>query len=119
MPAGQMVIEGDLGKNVWESIRGADLRAVVELRPDGSEGRRQSDEGADELIRVLDAHSHRRMFVSVIGDAKLGGPRVRQTHSNVLILVVGNGEICGNWAYAGTVRGHPTPRLPTKELPST
>src|SRR5712671_7824192 len=111
MSACEVPVIGDLGKNVWHKIGRSEVGAVIELRANTSEARRERDEIADKLIGVFNAYSHSPMFVGVIGDAELGSPSVRHSNGEVLILIIGNSQIDRHWADAGAVGRQPTPRL--------
>src|SRR5208283_3265085 len=115
--AREIPVISDFGKDVRHEICGSRIGAVIELRADGSKARGERDIIADVLIGIFNAYSHGPMFVGVIGDAELGSPSVRHSNAEVLILIVGNGEIRRYRSDAGTVGCQPTPCLPGKKFP--
>src|SRR6266404_2758231 len=117
VPACKLSVIGNLGENIGECVRRTDLCAVIELRTNGIESRWECDEGADKLIRILNAYSSGPMLVRVIGDAELGSPRIRHSDGQVLILIVGKGQIDRHWPGAVPVGHQPAPRLSGQELP--
>src|SRR5262249_36338665 len=92
-------VVGDFGKDVWKKIGRAYLRSIIKLRAQRfAESGWKSDKSPYELIRILNAHSHRPMVVWVIGDTKLRRAGVRETDPDVLVFVVGDCQIGGHWA---------------------
>src|ERR1700722_20534265 len=59
------------------------------------------------------------MSAGVIGDAELRSAGVRYADPDVLVLVVGEGQIRGHRTQPVAVGGQPTPCLPAKDFPLT
>src|SRR3984885_7456244 len=59
------------------------------------------------------------MSAGVIGDAELRSGGVRYADPDVLVLVVGDGQIRGHRTQPVAVGGQPTPCLPAKHFPLT
>src|ERR1700729_1959801 len=59
------------------------------------------------------------MIAGVIRDAELRGTGVGYADPNVLVLVVGDGQIGGHRTQPVAVGGQPAPRLPAKQFPLT
>src|SRR5580658_11295904 len=59
------------------------------------------------------------MIACAIGDAELRGAGVGYADSEVLVLVVGDGQIGGHGTQPVAVGGQPAPCLPAKDLPLT
>src|ERR1700761_459999 len=105
MSAQNFIVVGNFRENVREGIRCAYLRAIIKLRADRSERRGERDVAADVLIRIFDPYSERPVIVRVIGDSKLSGASVRNADAEVLIFVVGDGQVGRHRADTITIRG--------------
>src|SRR5580704_16123340 len=111
MPAGEIFVVGDFGENVGHQIGCAGIVIVVKLRTNRSEAHRQCNVSTDILIGVFDADPHGPVLVWMIGGPELGSSRVWHSYHEILILVIGDGQIDRHWAEAVTVGRQPTPGL--------
>src|ERR1700722_11757159 len=115
--AGEVGVIGGLAENIGHKIRRSGVGVVVELRANRTESRRKSDVGADKLVRVFNSYADGPMVIDVVGDSKFGRARIRHSNCEVLIFVIGDGQIGWNRTDTLAVRGQPAPGLSAYDHP--
>src|SRR5271155_4899167 len=117
VPAEETCVVGGFGDDVRHKISRSGVRVVIELRANRAELCWESDIVADKLIGVFNTDPHRPMLVDMVSDTKFSRPRVRHSNAEILIFVVRDRQIGGDWADAIAVRRQPAPCLSPQKLP--